>query len=85
MCKKANFKTWWEASERLKEIAKTSKEDKVPQSYYKCLECNYWHLTSIDNNTRAIRNQKIDKKVESREKGFINREAEFWSKKFDIK
>ena len=80
MCKKKSFDNWWDAQTRINEINPDKENDK-PQRYYKCLDCNKWHLTKISTDSNNQRNQKIAKKVKNREKHFIRKETEFWIKK----
>lgn len=83
MCKKKSFDNWWDAQTRLKEINPKNEDDK-PQRAYKCIDCGFWHLTKIsaeNNNKRAM---KIAEKNKNREEKFINRETNFWNKKFKI-
>lgn len=83
-CNKKSFESQWDAIIRLKEIQQESKENKIPQSSYKCTKCNKWHLTSITSDNRNARSQKIKKKVQKSESIFIKTESNHWNKKFGI-
>ena len=83
MCNKVKFDNWWDAQTRLNEINPNKESDK-PQRMYKCLDCNKWHLTKISADDNNQRSQKIAEKVKKREECFINKEVEFYSKKFKL-
>jgi hypothetical protein len=84
MCNKQKFKNWWDAGARLLEIKKTSIREEIPQTFYKCPKCDYWHLTKITQNKRSVRNKRIDDENNKRHQKFIHREALFWEKKFKL-
>lgn len=83
MCNKTKFDNWWDARFRIKQINPFGESNK-PIREYKCLLCNKWHLTKIPLTSNNERTLKISEKVKKREEYFINKETEFWIKKFKL-
>lgn len=83
-CKKVAFDTWWDAGARLKEIKKESDREEIPQRTYKCEKCGKWHLTKITQKEKQKKDVIQNERIRKREESFINRETQYWEKKFKI-
>ncbi len=87
-CKKKSYNTDKDAISALNKIKLTSTNETIPLRFYECKYCGKYHLTSKTEtkykNNLNIKNQRINERVKKRELSFINREANYWMKKFGI-
>ena len=83
-CLKKSFDTSDEAKSRLKEIKKSAdKRKKTPDRVYKCKICSKFHLTAMSKKKfEATKN--VEARNQHRQQKFIERETEFWEKRFKI-
>lgn len=83
-CKKKSFDTAILAQERMDEINKSNPDQKKKLlRKYKCKTCNKFHLTSMTKQ-RYIDTKDVEGRQKARERSFINRETEYWSKRFKL-
>jgi hypothetical protein len=84
---KANKKSYpnkLEADKALKDISLSSDtRAKSPVRSYKCV-CGKYHLTSMEEKTIQKYVSDTNKRTAEREKKFINRETEYYIKKFRL-
>ncbi|MBE99332.1 hypothetical protein [Flavobacterium coralii] len=81
---KTSYATYYDAAEALRRIRQKSNAPKKPVRAYKC-ECGKYHLTSMPIADANTIKKKVDERVKKREERFINRETEYWKKRFKIR
>ena len=83
---KKRFETAKEAGDRTNQINHENKKNKKknpPLRSYKCDECGGYHLSSMNKHKyKMVNDVKYRNKIH--EERFIEREAEYWEKKFGI-
>lgn len=86
-CVKVSFENGQIANERTVQIRNEEKEkgNRAVLRPYKCEHCNKYHLTSKTKADREkTRKKSHDEKTKLREQKFIQRESEYYARKFDI-
>lgn len=83
-CTKKSFDTPEEGQKRANEINKIeqSKKSKVKLRIYRCKKCGKIHLSSM-SKWLYKRTKDVQSRNAHRENKFIQREGEYWEKKFN--
>lgn len=86
-CTKTSFESGKTANERCVLIRNEEKEkgNRVVLRPYKCSKCGSYHLTSMSKKQFESKKPKsINERTQIRESRFIEREAEYWTKKYKL-
>jgi hypothetical protein len=85
-CKKKEYLTIELAKDAAKKINQEgAKKDgkNVKMRAYKCENCCFYHLTTMSKNLHKFIND-VEYRTKVKEKKFIERESDYWNRKFGI-